>query len=67
MLGSVHTSRLLAAQGAFDWLIIDNEHSPLDNSLMANMISSISDISQGRVTPLVRVTAGIYFNIFLLI
>lgn len=58
MLGSTHVARLLAAQGAFDWLIIDFEHSPLDHSTISTMISSISDISQGRVTPLVRVTAG---------
>lgn len=57
-LSSWTLARLVAAQGALDWMLIDLEHTPTDQMTASQMCSTISDISQGRVTPLIRPTAG---------
>ncbi|MEM6993464.1 MAG: aldolase/citrate lyase family protein [Myxococcota bacterium] len=53
--GSPLVARLLAAQGCFQWILVDLEHSPCDPSALMNILPAISDLSQGAVTPLVRV------------
>lgn len=62
-LGSTIAARLLAAQGSYHWLLVDLEHTPIDVSTTATMMAHISDVSAGRVTPLVRVPAGTIFHI----
>lgn len=62
-LGSVTAARLLAAQGSYHWLLVDLEHTATDLSTASAMMSSIADVSAGRVTPLARVTAGTVFHI----
>ncbi len=57
-LGSWTISRLLAAQGLLDWLLVDLEHTPTDPMTASQMCVAISDISAGKCTPLVRPTAG---------
>src|SRR5579871_453342 len=57
-LHHLHATRLLAAQGCFDWMLVDFEHTPVDLSVAAHLFSTISDITQGRVTPLARVATG---------
>jgi 4-hydroxy-2-oxoheptanedioate aldolase len=57
-LGSPAAARLLAAQGLSDWLLVDLEHTPVDPSTAAVMLSTIADVSGGRVTPLARVPVG---------
>lgn len=57
-LHSYHASRMLAAQGFFEWLLVDFEHTPVDRSTAAQILSAISDVSGGRVTPLARVATG---------
>lgn len=57
-LGSPAAARLLAAQGLFDWLLVDLEHTPIDPATAQVMLSSIADVSGGRVTPLARVATG---------
>jgi 4-hydroxy-2-oxoheptanedioate aldolase len=52
------TARLLAMQGAIDWILIDGEHSPVDTSALALCCGAISDASQGKCTPLARVANG---------
>jgi 4-hydroxy-2-oxoheptanedioate aldolase len=47
-------TRLLAAQGLFDWLLVDFEHSPPDPLTAQILLGSIADVSGGRVTPLAR-------------
>src|SRR5512140_2959088 len=49
---------MLAAQGFFEWLLVDFEHTPVDRSTAAMILSAISDVSGGRVTPLARVSVG---------
>jgi 4-hydroxy-2-oxoheptanedioate aldolase len=49
---------MLAAQGFFEWLLLDFEHTPVDPSSAAQILSTIADVSGGRVTPLARVTTG---------
>jgi 4-hydroxy-2-oxoheptanedioate aldolase len=57
-LHSVHATRLLVAQGCFDWMLVDFEHTPVDHTTAAHIFSTISDLSGGRTTPLARVAAG---------
>ncbi|HSK04601.1 MAG TPA: aldolase/citrate lyase family protein, partial [Kofleriaceae bacterium] len=57
-LHSYQTSRMLAAQGFFEWMLVDFEHTPVDRSTAAQILSTISDVSGGRVTPLARVAVG---------
>lgn len=54
----IYATRLLAAQGCFQWMLIDAEHSPVDSRTVAILCAMMVDISQGAITPLVRVTAG---------
>ncbi|ORX68495.1 Phosphoenolpyruvate/pyruvate domain-containing protein [Linderina pennispora] len=46
------TARMVAAQG-FDWACIDMEHSPLNPTLMAEMVAAVA--STGTCAPIVRV------------
>lgn len=62
-LGSPHVARMLAAQGCYDWLLVDLEHSPVDPATAAHMLATIADISGGQVTPLCRVVAGTAFHL----
>jgi cytochrome P450 enzyme len=57
-LHSYQGARMLAAQGFFEWLLVDFEHTPVDRSTAAAILSGISDVSGGRVTPLARVSVG---------
>jgi 4-hydroxy-2-oxoheptanedioate aldolase len=57
-LHSVHAARLLAAQGFFRWMLVDFEHTPVDNLTATHLFSTISDISAGEITPLARVAVG---------
>jgi 4-hydroxy-2-oxoheptanedioate aldolase len=57
-LNSINAARLLAAQRLFDWMLLDLEHVPYDYPTAATILSCISDISAGRITPLARVPAG---------
>lgn len=57
-LHSFQASRMLAAQGFFEWLLLDFEHTPVDRSSAAQILSTIADVSAGRVTPLARVSTG---------
>src|SRR5215467_13652909 len=57
-LHSYQASRMLAAQGFFEWLLVDFEHTPVDRSTAAAILGAISDVSGGRVTPLARVSVG---------
>jgi 4-hydroxy-2-oxoheptanedioate aldolase len=57
-LHSYQGSRMLAAQGFFEWLLVDFEHTPVDRSTAATILGGISDVSGGRVTPLARVSVG---------
>lgn len=57
-LHSFQASRMLAAQGFFEWLLVDYEHTPVDRGGAAQILSTIADVSGGRVTPLARVAAG---------
>ncbi len=55
---SFHIARILAAQGLFDWLLVDMEHTPVDLSTAATLFATIADISAGQCTPLARVADG---------
>lgn len=55
---SVRMTRMLAAQGCADWLLLDCEHGAVELPTLMAEISAINDISRGRVTPIVRVAAG---------
>lgn len=57
-LHDLHASRMLAAQGLFDWMLVDFEHTPVDRSVAAAIFGAIADVSAGRVTPLARVATG---------
>jgi 2-keto-3-deoxy-L-rhamnonate aldolase RhmA len=57
-LGSPAAARLLAAQGLFDWMLVDFEHTPVDPGAAAVVLGTVSDVSGGRVTPLARVAEG---------
>lgn len=55
---SPHMARLLAYQGAVDWIMVDGEHSPIDTSTLSLCCAAAIDASQGRCTPMARVAAG---------
>lgn len=55
---SFHTARILAAQGIFDWLLVDMEHTPVDLSTASMILAAIADVSGGNCSPLVRVAHG---------
>lgn len=55
---SPQIARLIAAQGLFDWLLVDMEHSPLDYATAAGMVAGIADISGGACSPIVRLANG---------
>lgn len=57
-LHSFHMSRILAAQGLFDWLMLDMEHTPVDLSTASMIFAAVADVSGGQCTPLVRVASG---------
>jgi len=57
-LHSITASRLIAAQGCLDWLLVDCEHGASSLSNTMALINAITDVSQGRVTPIARVAAG---------
>lgn len=58
-----HIARAIAAQGIFDWLMVDMEHSPVDLSTASMMLAAIADVSVGNCTPLARVAHGTMFHI----
>lgn len=60
---SVHLARIIAAQGLFDWLLVDMEHSPIDLYTASLMLSGIADISGGICTPLARIADGTIHHI----
>ena len=60
---SFHTARIIAAQGLFDWLLVDMEHTPVDLSTASMIFAAIADISAGECTPLARVPHGTMFHI----
>ncbi|MEW2033837.1 aldolase/citrate lyase family protein [Streptomyces roseifaciens] len=57
-LHSVHAARLLVAQGLFQWMLVDFEHTPVDHTTATHIFSAVSDLSSGDVTPLARVAVG---------
>src|SRR5262249_58987012 len=57
-LHSFQAARMLAAQGMFQWLLVDYEHTPVDRSTAAQILSVIADVSGGHVTPLARASVG---------
>ena len=60
---SVNIARIIAAQGLFDWLLLDMEHTPVDASTAATTLAAIADVSGGSCTPLVRVAHGSMYQI----
>src|SRR5262249_42733321 len=60
---SVHLPRIIAAQGLFDFLTLDMEHTPTDLFNAASILSAISDISGGKCTPLARIAHGTIYHI----
>ena len=58
-----HIARVIAAQGHFDWLMVDLEHSPVDLSMTMMMLATIADVSAGNCTPLARVAHNSMFHI----
>jgi 4-hydroxy-2-oxoheptanedioate aldolase len=60
---SLHITRALAAQGLFDWLMVDLEHTPTDSFLASALLAAIGDISGGKCTPLARVAHGSMYHI----
>ena len=60
---SFHVTRIVAAQGLFDWLLVDMEHTPVDLSTASMILSAVADVSGGTCTPLVRVAHGTMFQI----
>lgn len=57
-LGSYQIARVLASQGCLDWLVVDLEHTPVDQTSAHTMFAGIADISRGRCTPLARLMSG---------
>lgn len=55
---SFHVARTVAAQGLFDWLLLDMEHTPVDLSAGAAILATIADTSGGWCTPLARVAGN---------
>ncbi len=60
---SFHIARIVAAQGLFDWLMVDLEHTPIDLSLASMTLSAITDVSGGTCTPLARIAQGTMYQI----
>jgi 4-hydroxy-2-oxoheptanedioate aldolase len=60
---SFHIARIIAAQGLFDWLLVDMEHTPVDLSTLSMTLAAITDVSAGQCTPLVRVAHGTMYHI----
>src|SRR5690242_15252456 len=60
---SYHITRIVAAQGKFDWLLVDMEHTPVDLSTASMIFSAIADVSGGNCTPLARVAHGTMYQI----
>jgi 4-hydroxy-2-oxoheptanedioate aldolase len=60
---SFHIGRIIAAQGIFDWLLIDLEHTPVDPSITAMTLAAIADVSGGACTPIARVAQCTMFHI----
>lgn len=56
-------ARIIAAQGLFDWLLADMEHTPVDLSTTAAIMAAVADYSGGQCTPLVRVAQGTQYHI----
>src|SRR5689334_21397618 len=54
---------MIAAQGLFDWLLVDMEHVPVDLSTVSMIFAGIADISGGECTPLARVAHGTMYHI----
>lgn len=57
--GNLHVTRALLSLG-FDWLTVDMEHSPLDWSVVAELVGTIADAG---VVPFVRIPEGTPFYI----
>jgi len=55
---SFHVSRAIAAQGLFDWLLLDMEHTPVDLYAASTILAAIGDVSGGRCTPIARVAGN---------
>jgi len=55
---SVPVARAVAAQGLFDWLLLDMEHTPVDLSTAAQVLGAIGDLTGGWCTPLARVAGN---------
>ncbi len=60
---SVNIARMIAAQGWFDWLMVDLEHTPIDLSAAAMTLATIADVSGGACTPLARIAQGSMYQI----
>ncbi|MBX3084400.1 MAG: 2-dehydro-3-deoxyglucarate aldolase [Anaerolineae bacterium] len=60
---SFHLTRIVAAQGLFDWLLVDMEHTPVDLSTASMIFAAIADVSGGACTPLARVAHGSMYHI----
>lgn len=60
MIPNLFTARLIARQN-FDWLMVDTEHAPIDQTLMAQMVGTIADV--GGPVPIVRVPSNSVENI----
>lgn len=60
---SFHIARIIAAQGLFDWLLLDMEHTPIDLSTLSMTLAAIADVSSGSCTPIVRVAHGTMYHI----
>jgi 2-keto-3-deoxy-L-rhamnonate aldolase RhmA len=58
-----HVTRAIAAQGLFDWLAVDLEHTPTDPSSASMILSAIGDVSGGKCTPIARVAHGTMYHI----
>lgn len=54
---------MIAAQGLFDWLLVDMEHVPVDLSTASMIFAGIADITGGECTPLARVAHGTMYHI----
>jgi 4-hydroxy-2-oxoheptanedioate aldolase len=60
---SFHIARIIAAQGLFDWLLLDMEHTPVDLSTASMTLSTIADVSGGACTPIARIAHGTMYHI----
>jgi 2-keto-3-deoxy-L-rhamnonate aldolase RhmA len=53
-LNNFPATHMLAAQGTFAWMLVDFEHGGLGPETASVLLSTIADLSQGRITPLAR-------------